>query len=115
FPEQINIAPDRSPIRSLGAWIGNDVDNAIPWSPVLDKINAALTRWRMGHPTLDTKRLILQMVVGGMTQYLTKVQSMPPAIEKAVIKTIRDFIWDDCAHPPISINHLYQPVAEGGI
>ncbi|KAI0054546.1 hypothetical protein BV25DRAFT_1780545, partial [Artomyces pyxidatus] len=115
FSEQINIAPDRSPIRSLGAWIGNDVDNATPWSPVLDKINAALTRWIQPYPTLDSKRLILQMVVGGMTQYLTKVQSMPPAIEKAIIHIIRNFIWDGHAHPPISIDQLYQPVSAGGI
>ncbi|KAG2075456.1 hypothetical protein BDR04DRAFT_1126301 [Suillus decipiens] len=73
----IRLAKDGMPIRSLGAWIGNKVNNTTPWEPVLDKIKQRLLTWKKSHPTLNGKQLIVQMVVGGMTQFLTKAQGMP--------------------------------------
>ncbi|KAH7911774.1 hypothetical protein BJ138DRAFT_1005888, partial [Hygrophoropsis aurantiaca] len=40
---------------------------------------------------------------------------MPEAIEKNLIKQIRDFIWDETKTPPISLEQLYQPINKGGI
>ncbi|KDQ63431.1 hypothetical protein JAAARDRAFT_120510, partial [Jaapia argillacea MUCL 33604] len=91
----IKIAKDGDPVQLLGVWIGNHVNNATPWEPVLDKIATNLERWAKEHPTVFVKRLIVQMVVGGMTQYLTKVQGMPKNVEKAIIKMIRIFMWGD--------------------
>ncbi|KDQ56068.1 hypothetical protein JAAARDRAFT_98948, partial [Jaapia argillacea MUCL 33604] len=91
---RIHIAKDGDPVRSLGAWIGNKVSNVTPWEPILVKIQSHLDRWQLGHPTMDAKRLIVQMVVGGMTQYLTKVQGMPKAIEVLLIDMIRKFVWE---------------------
>ena len=54
------------------------------------------------------------MFAGGMTQFLTKAQSMPKEIESALVSTIRDFIWTSNA-PSISLQHLYAPKCEGGI
>lgn len=68
-----------------------------------------------GHPTLDGKRYITQMIVGGMTQFLTKAQGMPKNIEAALIKIIRNFIWDNTKSPPINLEQLYRPQEEGGI
>ncbi|KIK37672.1 hypothetical protein CY34DRAFT_42024, partial [Suillus luteus UH-Slu-Lm8-n1] len=75
FEPNIKIAKDGFPIRSLGAWIGNKLDNTTPWEPVLDKIiNQNLQTWNKGDPSLDRKWLITQMFIGGMTQFLTKAQ-----------------------------------------
>jgi hypothetical protein len=38
------------------------------------------------------RKLIVQAVVGGQTQFLTKAQGMPATVEKALTKLIRDFI-----------------------
>jgi len=78
----------------LGAWIGNNIDQATIWSPVLDRIRDNLDGWNRSHPTLFGCRLIIQMVVGGMTQYLAKVQTMPKQVEETLTKTIRNFMWD---------------------
>ena len=43
-----------------------------PWSHILDKIKTTLDLWATSNPTLNTKQLIIQMVVGGSTQFLTK-------------------------------------------
>jgi len=110
----IHIAQDHEPVRMLGAWIGNNIDQATVWSPVLDKIRDNLKRWSQSHPTLFGRRLIIQMVVGGMTQYLAKVQTMPRQIEEILTRTIRNFMWND-KKPPVSMSTLSLPVAQGGI
>ena len=112
--QDIRIANDGHAIRSLGAWIGNKIDDATPWELVLDKIRTNLDRWKLGRPTLDGKRLIVQMVVGGTTQYLAKVQGMPNRIEKALVKVIRDFIWEGNA-PRINLDLLSRTRGEGGL
>ncbi|KAG2063307.1 hypothetical protein BDR04DRAFT_947200, partial [Suillus decipiens] len=111
----VNIAKDGSPIRTLGAWVGNEVEQATSWEPILTKIEKNLARWNQCHPSLDYKRLIVQMIVGGMTQFLTKAQGMPKQIETAITKKIRAFIWEGRSTFPISLARLERPIEEGGI
>lgn len=115
LPQNIRIAEDGSAVRCLGAWIGNNTKASDPWEPVLDKVRTTLQRWSKGHPTLDAKRHIVQMFTGGMTQFLTTAQGMPKQIEDALIKTIREFIWESTAPPTMSMSRLYAPIDEGGI
>jgi hypothetical protein len=71
--------------------------------------------WAKSHPTLYGKRLIIQAVVGGHTQFLTKAQGMLPHIEEAINKIIKNYIWDNDVHLRISLKHLYKPLDEGGL
>ena len=112
---KIHIAKDGESVRSLGAWIGNSVNDLTPWETIIDKIVRKLNIWARSHPTLYGKRLITQAVVGGHTQFLTKAQGMPPHIEEAIKKLIRDFIWDNDIHPRISMEYMYKPLSEGGL
>ena len=113
--QKIRIAKDGEAVRSLGAWIGSKIKNHTPWEAVLDKIVRKLEIWGRSHPTLYGKQLIVQTVVGGHTQFLTKAQGMPPHIEVAITKIIRDFIWDNDEHPRITLEHLHRPLKEGGL
>ncbi|KAG2346926.1 hypothetical protein BDR05DRAFT_981467 [Suillus weaverae] len=106
WDENIRIAQDGCPIRTLGAWIGNETDNATPWEPIPDKIEKNLEKWNISHPTLYGKRLIIQMIAGGMTQFLMKAQDMPASIENALIKKIRNFFWNNAKTPPMSLERL---------
>lgn len=114
WSQQIKIAADGHPIRTLGAWIGNKIDNAATWEPTLDKISKRLDQWKLGNPSLSGKRLIIQMIVGGMTQFLTKAQGMPKNIETAINKIIRNFIWDDST-PKMDLKRLYTLQELGGM
>ncbi len=82
IPEDIKIAKDGEAVRTLGAWVGNKVKQVDVWTHTLDKIEENLGRWELEHPTMEGRQLIIIMVVGGMTQYLTEVQEMPTNIEK---------------------------------
>lgn len=112
---RIHIAADGEAVRSLGAWIGNKTNDLTPWEVVLDKINKKLNIWSRSHPTLYGKRLIVQAVVGGHTQFLTKAQGMPPHIEDALTKVIRDFVWDNDTRPRIAMEYLHAPLKHGGL
>ncbi|KAI0051952.1 hypothetical protein FA95DRAFT_1463766, partial [Auriscalpium vulgare] len=110
------IATDGQSSRYLGTWVGNGVDNLIPWGPVLDKVSARLKLWKQSYPSINARAAVVQMFAGGCTQFLTQAQGMPPPIEKALIKLIRDFVWsEDAKRVPIDLTHLYRPRAEGGI
>jgi ribonuclease HI len=110
----IHIVGDKEPVRILGAWIGNKVDQSAIWSPVIDKIRDNLAQWNKSHPTLFGRHLIVQMVVGGMSQYLTTTQGMPKQVEQILEKTIRKFVWEE-AKPPVNLDTLCLPIGQGGI
>ncbi|KAF7790282.1 hypothetical protein EIP86_001236 [Pleurotus ostreatoroseus] len=95
--------------------MGNAPSIDEPWAPVLDAVNADLTTWRKVHSTLEGRRLVVNAFVGGRTQFLAKAQGMPKHIEQALVKMVRNFIWDDNAHPPISMDTLYLPKTHGGM
>ena len=40
---------------------------------------------------------------------------MPPHIEEALTKILRDFIWDHDIHLRIALEYLYLPLNEGGL
>ena len=103
----VHIAREGEAIRSLGAWIGNNTRETRPWEPIIDLVHKDLECWKSVHPTLDRKRLIVQAIVGGRTQFLAKAQGMPDSIRDALTKEIHNFIWDDAEHVPrLGMNHL---------
>ena len=115
IPENVHIASDGESVRVLGAWIGNKVDQAATWAPVIQKTEAFLERWGKCHPTLIGRKNIIQMGPGGITQYLTVVQGMPKSVENSLKKIIRDFFWNGARTPPVNIDTLCLPIEEGGI
>ncbi|KAG2335301.1 hypothetical protein BDR05DRAFT_837851, partial [Suillus weaverae] len=48
-------------------------------------------------------------------QFLTKAQGMPKSIESALIKMIRNFIWNDARTSSINLEQMYKKKEEGGI
>jgi hypothetical protein len=86
IPAHIKIAAEGEPIRTLGAWVGNDVEQIETWARTPEKFDASLEQWERGHPTMEGRRLIVLMVVGGMTQYMAKVQGMPRKVQERLEK-----------------------------
>ncbi|EPS93988.1 hypothetical protein FOMPIDRAFT_27799, partial [Fomitopsis schrenkii] len=95
IPENIHIARDGEAVRILGAWIGNGVNHIAVWTPAIKKIKDFLERWGRCHPSMSGKRSIVQMGPGGISQYLTCVQGMPPPIEKELTRMIQRFMWEN--------------------
>ena len=115
FPNRIRIAQEGEATRILGAWVGNNADAMTPWEPIIDKINHKLKNWDKLHPTLDGRRLIIQTVIGGHTQFLTQAQGMPDAVEKTLNKITTTFMWSENSSPRIALNTLQKPIEDGGL
>lgn len=114
FPEGAHIAEEGEAIRMLGAWIGNNINNAEPWGPILEQTITTLDKWERGHPTTEGRRLIAQMSIAGKTQFLTTVQGMPTAIEERLTKIIRTFAWPNDSKSTISLKQLQEEFRNGG-
>ena len=63
---------------------------------------------------MEGRKLIIQMTIAGMTQYLTKVQGMLKEIEDKLIKKTRNFLWNKEGIPPVNELTLQSPISEGG-
>lgn len=111
--ENIQIVADGQTCRLLGAWIGNKASYITPWPAVLEKIENDLERWKITVPTLEGKRHIINMVIGGRTQYLTRVQGMTKDIEETLIKTEHAFLWDG-KKARVAHEFMTLDIAEGG-
>jgi hypothetical protein len=114
IPGHIKIAAEGEPIRTLGAWVGNSVEQVDTWSRTIQKIDAALDRWELGHPSMEGRWLILMMVVGGMTQYLVTVQGMPEEVEECLDRRIRSFLWADKSQATVNKETVHAPSDAGG-
>ena len=92
-PTSIHIARDREATRILGAWVGNELNPEEPWKKIVETIKKDFKRWETRYPTLEGKRLIVQMIAGGKTQFLARAQGMPDSIQAEIQKTITGFVW----------------------
>ncbi|KAJ7115512.1 hypothetical protein C8R43DRAFT_830363, partial [Mycena crocata] len=113
IPDNIHIARDGEAVRILGGYVGNKIDSFSVWTPVVEKIDAALLRWEALHPTLEARCQIIQITIGSMTQYLQQVNEMPKQVLNHLLKTQREFMWGGKSSP-VQREMLMAPRAEGG-
>jgi len=114
LPPSIWIANDGEPTHALGAYVGNNIDQISVWTPTIEQIDAALKQWNKSHPTYDGCCLIINMVIGGRTQYLTCIQGMPPDVETLLTQRICYFMADDTPTSLISLDTFQHPPQQGG-
>ena len=114
LPQNVHIAKDGELVRILGTWLGNKVDQALMWAPILENVCKRLKRWGAARHSLEGRRLIIQMQVAGVTQYLTKVQGMPRDIELELNKQIRKFMWNYESTDTVNQSQMYTPHGRGG-
>lgn len=114
IPRETKIASDGTAVRILGGWVGNLIDDATPWSPILDRTVATLKRWSNLFPSTTGKCMIANMIIGGMSQYLTAADGMPREILKKLEKLTTDFFWDWKKTHTINKHTLHLPSRAGG-
>ncbi|KAI0338732.1 hypothetical protein BDW22DRAFT_1337497, partial [Trametopsis cervina] len=115
LPPDVHVVPDGLPVRVLGVWIGNAIDQLVPWTALLKKMQLRLQEWDRQGTTIISRVAIVNMEVGGRIQYLAKVQGVPPPVITAIKKIIQNFIWRDKRTPPINLDTLCLPPQEGGL
>ena len=114
IPADVHIARDGEPVRILGAWIGNEVNQATTWAPIVEDCCNRLKRWGAAKHSLEGRRLIVQMQIGGVTQFLTKVQGMPREVETELNKQIRRFMWNNEKSDTVNQAQMFAKHKKGG-
>ena len=114
LPENIHIAKDGELVRILGAWLGNNIDQEMTWTLILENVCKRLKQWGAARHSLEGRRLIVQMQVAGVTQYLTKVQGMPSTVETELNKQVRKFMWNYENVDTINQTQMFAPHGKGG-
>lgn len=114
IPADLHIAKDGEATRILGAWIGNKFKQEDHWDRVIKKVQTGIKKWGKCNPTMKGKKHIVQMIVGGMTQYQTKAQGMPTEIEKKLNGMIKDFVWDN-KKPKVHWEIILADTKRGGL
>jgi hypothetical protein len=112
--DTIKILKDGETPRILGASIGNHHDRSGPWAPIMEQIDASLERWNRIHPSIEGHRHIINMVIGGMSQYLTTVQGMPPAVLCTLKKRTCEFVTDSSSPLSVNFETYLLPYDQGG-
>ena len=113
IPLDIRIVPDGQTCRILGAWIGNNVSDNTPWPGVMEAIAQDLTHWNLSNPSPEGRRHIINMTIGGRTQYLSRVQGMPVDVEHSLITMEHNFLWEG-KRARIAHETMILPVNHGG-
>ncbi|KAF9472508.1 hypothetical protein BDN70DRAFT_818558, partial [Pholiota conissans] len=114
LPAYINIAGEGEAKHFLGAWIGNGTNQEGIWSTTVEKIQSRLLQWEKTMPTIEGRRIIIQWIIGGMTQYLTNVQGMPKAICKTINSICNKFKWDNEGRATINAPTMSNNIETGG-
>ncbi|KAJ2924914.1 hypothetical protein H1R20_g12191, partial [Candolleomyces eurysporus] len=95
IPTRIKIAKDGEPVRALGAFVGNNVDNANVWAPTIETLKNKVNYWLKSNPSLEGRSYLTKLEPGGRTQYQTMVQGMPNQVKKKINQIINHIIWND--------------------
>lgn len=114
IPEEIKITRDGEATCLLGAFISNEIDNTSMWTPMIEAVANDLKRWNKEKPSMEGQRLVIGIVIGGRTQYRTRVQGMPKQVKDLLAKMCREFLWKGNSKPTISLNMLRLPFNQGG-
>jgi ribonuclease HI/exonuclease III len=114
IPASMKIVPKGGMIRILGAWYANGATTECPWGAVEDKIKMALGRWTSAKVTTMGRRHVIQMVIGGYTQYLTQVHGMPNETKKRLKKKIKEYMWGG-KFSRVNIETAMAPTSMGGL
>lgn len=93
--------------------MGNRIEQGNPWAPVITKVKGMLQQWGKLNPSMKGRNHIINIFVGGITFYLTKVQGMPKEIEDNLEKIIRTFMWENSS-PRVNMGMLHEPIERGG-
>ncbi len=113
MPEGIHIAEDGESTRSLGLYIGNNLDPTIPWNTIITATEDVLNRVQKLHPLLNGKRVGIQTYMVLRLNYLAIAEDMPNSVEKRFERMEFRFFWEEKT-ARINKQTLKLPLDEGG-
>ena len=114
IPANTKIIQNGEAMRTLGCWVGYDINLHPQWNAIIEKQKKILEMWGATRPSTKGKELILKALIISLGQYLMTVNNLPNNKEKEIRKLTSDFIWD-YKKPLISWKKTISPREKGGL
>ena len=94
IPDDVKIIDEEEAMRTLGCWIGNNIDIDPQWTKILEKQRDIMDEWAKSHLSFKGKELVLKSLIQSRALFLATVNYMPEDIKKRMEKQMRNFMWD---------------------
>ncbi|KAF5320474.1 hypothetical protein D9611_010696 [Ephemerocybe angulata] len=118
IPPDMHIAQKGEPVRILGAYYGDSISIDDVWKPIVEKVRCTLARWDRSRPTIRGRAQAANIMVGGYTQYLVKVQGMSESTLRVLEEAVDDFVYAKKGEKKanaVGIEVLQYPYPDGGL
>ena len=110
-----SLIKDGQAMRTLGAWVGNNVDPAAQWDNVLESQRKVLKAWRSAHLSYRGKELVLKALAQSKAMFLATVNGMPKDVEEKMTRMFKDFVWDGKPRGLMQWKAAVAPRNKGGL
>jgi hypothetical protein len=102
-------------MRTLGAWVGNEINTKAQWDIIVKKQQQTLDIWSSAHLSLKGKEIVLKALVQSQAIYLATVNGLPQDTERRMEKMYRNFVWDGKEKGLMEWKKAIAPKSLGGL
>lgn len=111
----VKIVKEGEAMRTLGAWVGNNINTNLQWKSILHKQEIAIEAWSKMGMSLKGKEIILKAMIQSKAMFLATVNGMPKDIEEKMKKMFKDFIWNGKKRGTMAWTQIIAPREQGGL
>lgn len=115
IPDGTRILGEGDAMRTLGGWIGYNIDQEAIWEPKIKKMEATAKSWSKSILTLKGRKIIVNTLILSQAQYLMMVNRPPKSVIARVEKLVHGFFWRDKRAGAVRRDILHRDVSEGGL
>jgi ribonuclease HI/exonuclease III len=115
IPDNVKIVVDGEAMRTLGAWIGNEISIDPQWQGILERQKRIMETWASSRPSYKGKELIAKALVQSVALFLATVNHMPDEVVNKMQKGIKNFLWDNRPKGYISWAGAVSDRTKGGL
>lgn len=114
LPLEVKIIKIGEPMRTLGAWIGHEIDQYPLWNKIIEKQIDIMKTWSRKNLSFKGKELILKALITSRAFFLATVNGIPNDIIEIMHKEMANFLWDG-KRSTMTWKQVIMPRSKGGL
>jgi ribonuclease HI/exonuclease III len=109
------IVKEQEPLRTLGAYIGNNINIDHVWSGIIERQQTILNHWESAHPSYRGKELVLKLLMQSLAPFLMTVNNIPDTVLKRIHNLTHTYLWEGRRNGYVSWKEAITPKSQGGL
>ena len=110
----------KCPAKYLGLPLGNNMNRASAWKPVLEKMQSRLASWKARTLSRAGRLTLIKSVLNCLPIYYMSMFKMPSSVAQKIVKIQRRFFWggvdrDNKCTPMVNWSSIELPKELGGL